>query len=241
VAGCYEGALIIERGYYYAEQVNVEIAAKLYCKRDFGLCLYFLNKVQCAFNFTKNPVYLLYCCSVFKGGVYVENNKGNKISNTDRSILEILEQDCRVEPREIATLLNFAESEVKQRIAEMEQRGIINKYQAMINWDKAGDEKVNALIEVKITPQREVGFDAVAERIYRFPEVHSVMLMSGAYDLAVFLEGKTMKDVAQFVSSKLATMEHVLSTATHFVLKTYKKHGCIMEDQETDRRLVVTP
>ncbi|MCD5407010.1 MAG: Lrp/AsnC family transcriptional regulator [Desulfotomaculum sp.] len=166
------------------------------------------------------------------------NNNNDK---TDQSILELLEQNCRLTSGEIAALLDLEEMIIQQRIVAMEQKGIICTYQAMVNWEKTATEKVNALIEVKITPQREVGFDAVAERIYRFPEVHSVLLMSGDYDLAVFLEGKNMKDVAQFVSSKLATMEHVLSTATHFVLKTYKKHGCIMEDGETDRRLVITP
>lgn len=159
----------------------------------------------------------------------------------DKAILELLEQNCRISPEEIAALLNRDADEIIARIAEMEANKTIIRYQTMINWEKAGEEKVNALIEVRITPQREVGFDVVAERIYRFPEVHSVMLMSGAYDLAVFLEGKTMKEVAQFVSSKLATMDHVLSTATHFVLKKYKQHGCIIEDQETDRRLVITP
>jgi len=180
--------------------------------------------------------------SFLEGGIALESsNQSKKDVGINRAILEILEQNCRIETSEIADLLGIEESEVKKRIEYMEKNGIISRYQAMINWDKMGDEKVNALIEVKITPQREVGFDVVAERIYRFPEVHSVMLMSGDYDLAVFLEGKTMKDVAQFVSSKLATMEHVLSTATHFVLKTYKKHGCIVEDKETNRRLVIAP
>ncbi len=159
----------------------------------------------------------------------------------DKAILELLEQNCKITPEEIAAMLDIDAAEVRQRISELEKSGVITRYQTMINWEKTGIEKVNALIEVKLTPQREVGFDAVAERIYRFPEVHSVHLMSGDYDLAVFLEGRTMKEVAQFVSSRLATMEHVLSTATHFVLKTYKQHGCILEDQETDRRLVVSP
>ncbi len=141
----------------------------------------------------------------------------------DKVILELLEKNCRIRPEEIAPLVGLEVEQVKERIKEYEDKGIIISYQTMVNWEKCGEEKVSALIEVKITPQREVGFDAVAERIYRFPEVHSVHLMSGAYDLAVFVEGKTMKDVAQFVSSKLATIEHVLSTATHFVLKTYKQ------------------
>ncbi|MBM7853773.1 DNA-binding Lrp family transcriptional regulator [Desulfohalotomaculum tongense] len=160
---------------------------------------------------------------------------------TDKAILELLEQNCKVTPEEIAALLGVDAREVERRIEKLEKNGVISGYQAMINWDKMEEQKVNALIEVKITPQREVGFDAVAERIYRFPEVHSVHLMSGDYDLAVFLEGRTMKEVAQFVSSRLATMEHVLSTATHFVLKSYKRHGRILEDKEKERRLVVSP
>lgn len=161
--------------------------------------------------------------------------------HNDRAILELLEDNAKITAEEIATLLGIKVSEVEQRIAELEQTRTIIKYQALINWEKMGDEKVNAVIEVRITPQREVGFDAVAERIYRFPEVTSVHLMSGKYDLLVFLEGRTMKEVAQFVSNKLATIEHVLSTATHFVLKAYKQNGCILEDKESDRRLVVSP
>lgn len=159
----------------------------------------------------------------------------------DKAILELLEENAKTTPEQIATLLDLDKEEVKNRIAELEQKGIITKYQTIINWEKAGVEKVNAVIEVKITPQREVGFDAVAERIYRFPEVTSVHLISGSSDLLVFMEGKSMQEVAQFVSSRLATIEHVLSTATHFVLKTYKQNGCILEDKEVNRRLVVSP
>jgi DNA-binding Lrp family transcriptional regulator len=159
----------------------------------------------------------------------------------DKAILELLEQNAKISPAEVATLLGMDVSEIEQRITQLEQNSTIIKYQAMINWDKVSDDKVNAVIEVKITPQREVGFDAVAERIYRFPEVTDLHLMSGQYDILVFIEGKTMKEVAQFVSSRLATIEHVLSTATHFVLKTYKQNGCILEDHEVNRRLVVTP
>ncbi|MBO8138348.1 MAG: Lrp/AsnC family transcriptional regulator [Desulfotomaculum sp.] len=159
----------------------------------------------------------------------------------EKTILELLEQNCKITAEEIAPLLGIDAQEVKEKIAKLEKEGVITGYHAMVNWDKMEHMKVNALIEVKIAPQREVGFDAVAERIYRFPEVHSVHLMSGDYDLAVFLEGRTMQEVAQFVSSKLATIEHVLSTATHFVLKTYKRHGKILEDKEKDRRLVVSP
>lgn len=158
-----------------------------------------------------------------------------------KEILELLENDPRLSPSQIAVMLDMEEGEVARIIKEMEDKKIILGYFTLVNWDKVGEEKVSAIIEVKITPQREVGFDAVAERIYRFPEVRSVRLMSGAYDLVVMIEGHTLKDVAHFVSHKLASIEHVLSTATHFVLKTYKHHGTIVEDGEEDRRLVIAP
>ncbi len=158
-----------------------------------------------------------------------------------KEILELLENDARLTPKQIATMLGMDESEVVRIIKELEDKKIILGYFTLINWEKVGTEKVSALIEVKISPQREVGFDAVAERIYRFPEVKSVRLMSGAYDLVVMIEEHTMREVASFVTQKLASIEHVLSTATHFVLKTYKHQGTIVEDGEEDRRLVVTP
>ncbi|OPX84388.1 MAG: leucine-responsive transcriptional regulator [Pelotomaculum sp. PtaB.Bin104] len=158
-----------------------------------------------------------------------------------KEILELLESDAKLTPRQIAAILGRNEEEVAETIQDLERKKIINGYFTLINWDKLGAEKVTALIEVKISPQRDVGFDAVAERIYRFPEVRSVRLMSGAYDLAVMIEGGTMKEIAHFVSFKLASMEYVLSTATHFVLKTYKHHGTIVEDGEDDRRQVIVP
>jgi len=158
-----------------------------------------------------------------------------------REILELLENDARLTPKQIAVMLDMEESEVARIIKELEEKKVILGYHTFINWDKAGEEKVSALIEVRISPQREVGFDAVAERIYRFPEVKTVRLMSGAYDLVVMIEGRTLKEVANFVSQKLATIEHVLSTSTHFVLKNYKLQGTIIEDGEEDRRLVITP
>ncbi|MDD4170074.1 MAG: Lrp/AsnC family transcriptional regulator [Desulfotomaculaceae bacterium] len=158
-----------------------------------------------------------------------------------KEILELLETDARLTPGQIAAILGKNEEEVAGIIKDLERKNIINGYFTLINWDKLGAEKVSALIEVKISPQRDVGFDAVAERIYRFPEVRSVRLMSGAYDLVVMIEGGTMKEIAHFVSFKLASMEYVLSTATHFVLKTYKHHGTIVEDGEDDRRQVIVP
>ena len=137
-------------------------------------------------------------------------------------------------------LLDRDEEEVACKIKEMEENKIILGYFTLINWDKVGEEMVSAIIEVKLSPQREVGFDSVAERIYRFPEVGSVRLMSGAYDLAVMINGRTMKEVAHFVSHKLATIENVISTCTHLC----SKHTNITElflNNESDRRLVVTP
>ncbi|OPY62468.1 MAG: leucine-responsive transcriptional regulator [Pelotomaculum sp. PtaU1.Bin065] len=158
-----------------------------------------------------------------------------------REVLELLESDARLTAGQIATMLGRDEEEVARIIKESEEKKLIQGYFTLINWDKLGAEKVSAMIEVKISPQRDVGFDAVAERIYRFPEVRSVRLMSGAYDLMVMIEGGTMKEVAHFVSFKLASMEYVLSTATHFVLKTYKHHGVIIDDEEEDRRQVIMP
>ncbi|MDA8234579.1 MAG: Lrp/AsnC family transcriptional regulator [Clostridia bacterium] len=158
-----------------------------------------------------------------------------------KEILELLQNDSRLTAEQIATMVNMEAAEVRARIKKLEENKTIIKYHTLINWEKAGEEIVTALIEVKVTPQREVGFDAVAERIYRFPEVRSVYLMSGAYDLAVIIEGRTMKEVALFVAMRLATIEYVLSTATHFILKKYKEEGVILEDKEEDRRLVVSP
>jgi DNA-binding Lrp family transcriptional regulator len=158
-----------------------------------------------------------------------------------QEILELLEANGRLTPAEIAVMLGMKEVEVKEKIAALEADKVIINYRAMINWERAGVEKVSALIEVKVIPQRDVGFDEIAERIYRFSEVKSVFLMSGAYDLMVLIEGTTMKEVALFVSQKLATIDNVQSTATHFVLKKYKLEGVILEDKEEIERLVVSP
>ena len=158
-----------------------------------------------------------------------------------KEILELLESDARLTAGEIAVMLNMDLEEVQNAIKELENNKTILKYMTLINWEKVGVEKVSAFIEVRTTPQRDVGFDAVAERIYRFPEVRSVRLMSGVYDLAVFIDGRTMKEVAHFVSTKLATIEGVVSTTTHFVLKPYKLDGVIIDDAEEDRRLVISP
>ena len=157
-----------------------------------------------------------------------------------KEILKILENDARTTPEQIATMLGKPVAEVKIAIKQAEGDRSIVKYKTMVNWDKIGAGEVWALIEVKIQPQREVGFDAVAERIYRFPEARSVYLISGDYDISVLVTGKTMQEVAGFVSQKLATLESVQGTATHFLLKRYKEDGEILEGEEKPKRQPLT-
>ena len=156
-------------------------------------------------------------------------------------ILAIIEKNSRIDLKDLAALLGESEAAVANEIAEMEKENIICGYHTMINWDNTGDEKVIALIEVKVTPQRGMGFDKIAERIYQYSEVTSVYLMYGAFDFTVIIEGKTMREVAQFVSEKLSPMDSVLSTATHFVLKKYKDHGTVMCGKAEDERMMITP
>lgn len=163
------------------------------------------------------------------------------VNDFELNILEILKEDARTSPERIAVMTGSDVSTVREAISSLENRGIIVKYPAMINWDMADREEVEALIEVRVTPQRDQGFDAIAENIYRFEEVSSVYLMSGAYDLMVLVRGRTIKQLALFVSEKLSTLENVNSTATHFVLKRYKNEGVILEGVQCDERLAVTP
>ena len=156
-------------------------------------------------------------------------------------LLHIIEKDSRIDLKELAVILGVDELAVVNEIASLEKEGIICGYHTLINWELTHMEKVNALIEVRITPQRGQGFDNIAERIYKYPEVHSVYLISGGYDLLVSLEGKSLKEVANFVSDKLSTLDGVLSTATHFVLKKYKDHGVIFQTPSQDERLVIAP
>jgi DNA-binding Lrp family transcriptional regulator len=156
-------------------------------------------------------------------------------------IVELLKEDARRTPALIATMLGASEAEVAEAIREMEEANVIVKYATVVNWAKVDNEKVTALIEVQITPERGRGFDAIAERIYLYPEVKSVYLMSGAYDLLVEIEGNTLKEVASFVSNKLSPIDRVLSTKTNFILKKYKQDGIIFEDHEDDRRLLISP
>ena len=157
-------------------------------------------------------------------------------------ILEILEKNGpKITNEQIAHMTGKTVDEVSSAISELEKSGVIFGYKTMINWEKTEKEIVSAIIELRVTPQRGEGFDKIAKRIYKYPEVKSVYLMSsGAYDLALMIEGATMKEVAMFVAEKLAPMDSVISTSTHFVLKKYKDHGFLYEDDEKDSRQVIT-
>lgn len=157
-----------------------------------------------------------------------------------KQILKYIEKKSKVELGELAILLGTDEVTIANEIAEMEKEKIICGYHTLIDWDKAGVETVTALIEVRVTPQRNQGFDRIAERIYNYPEVNAVYLISGGYDLLVTLEGKTLKEVSQFVSEKLSTVDSVISTATHFILKKYKDHGTILVKKAESERMPVT-
>lgn len=155
-------------------------------------------------------------------------------------LLELIEKDGRRSTAELATMLDVSEDEVIKELNLLEEEQVICGYQALINWEKTGKESVTALIEVKVTPQRGLGFDSIAERIYKFNEVKAVYLMSGAFDFTVIVEGKTMKEVSLFVSNKLAPLDSVLSTATCFVLKKYKDYGIVLEQKKEDGRMIVS-
>lgn len=158
-----------------------------------------------------------------------------------KQIFEALEKDARLTPEQISTMTGIPVAEVEKTIKKAERNRTILKYKTVVDWAKLGEEQVWALLEVKVIPQRDVGFDAIAERIYRFPEARSVYLASGTYDLAILVAGKTMQEVAVFVSEKLAPLETVQSTVTHFILKKYKEDGEIIEGGGGVKRLPVTP
>lgn len=158
-----------------------------------------------------------------------------------RQILNLIEHEAQLAPRLIATMLGQDEATIARVIREMENEKIILGYNTVINWEKMEADGVTATIEVKVTPQREVGFNGVAERICKFPEVRSVYLMSGTYDLSVVVEGDNMKEIASFVSHKLSTLDEVQSTVTHFVLKAYKRDNFVFEEAIEDERLVISP
>ena len=156
-------------------------------------------------------------------------------------ILKAIEKNSRIDLKELAVMLGEEEINVVNEIAAMEAEGVICGYHTLIDWEKTSIEKVSALIEVRVTPQRGQGFDTIAERIYKYPEVNSVYLISGGFDLLVTLEGKSLKEVANFVTDKLSTLDTVLSTATHFILKKYKDHGTVIAKKSVDERLKMTP
>lgn len=158
-----------------------------------------------------------------------------------KELLEILEKDSRIPVQDLAIMLGETPEAVQSEMQKMQEEQIIAGYHTMINWDKTEDERVTALIEVKVVPQRDGGFDKIAKRIYEFEEVSSVYLMSGAFDLTVIVEGRSMKEVALFVRQRLAVLDPVTSTATHFVLKKYKDNGILMEPDKRDERMIVSP
>ena len=158
----------------------------------------------------------------------------------DKQILELLNSNSKLTAAEIAVMLGTTEAEVAAAIDALEKSKTIVSYKTIVNWEKTDYEKVSALIELKVTPQRGEGFDKIAERIYKFPEVKSLYLMAGAFDLTVIIEGKTMKEVALFVAEKFATLEGVTSTATHFILRKYKEDGFMLNTETPDSRQVIT-
>ncbi len=163
-------------------------------------------------------------------------------SDVDRRILRALEQDARRTPEQVAAMVGQSVAEVAATVARLERQGIIRGYRTVINWDRVDEDRVVAFIEVSVSPQRDVGFDQVAARIYRHPEVRSVHLVSGGHDLRIVVAGATMREIAAFVSEKLAPIDHVTATNTHFLLKAYKEDGLTLTDEPADDdRLAVTP
>lgn len=151
-------------------------------------------------------------------------------------IIQLLNENARLTNAQLAVMLNTTEETVKQEIAVLEKTGVIRGYKPLINWDKVGGDHATALIELKVAPKRETGFDTVAHQIMEFTEVESVYLMSGGFDLAVTVHGKTIQDIAMFVARRLSTLDGVLSTATHFILTKYKEADVILTDDDRDRR-----
>ena len=165
----------------------------------------------------------------------------NWMTRLEMQLLDLLQEDCRLPLEKLAIMLGATTAEVAETIDRLEQERVILRYAPTINWDKTDRERVEAMIQVSVTPQRDKGFDEVAKRIYRFEEVKSVYLMSGGYDLLVLVEGRTLKELALFVSSKLSALEQVTGTQTCFILKRYKEEGVVFEGDKSDNRLVITP
>lgn len=156
-------------------------------------------------------------------------------------LLAIIEKNSRIDLKDVAKMLGKEEIDIVNELASLEKEGVICGYHTLIDWEKTSIEKVTALIEVRVTPQRGQGFDKIAERIYNYPEVRAVYLLSGGYDLLVIIEEKTLREISNFVSDKLSTLDSVLSTATHFILKKYKDHGTILTKKHEDEREIITP
>ena len=172
--------------------------------------------------------------------ITAEQERGKVIKMREK-LLSVIEKNSRIDIKELAVIMGAEEIDIVNELAAMQSEGVIRGYHTLIDWEKTSIEKVSALIEVRVTPQRGQGFDKIAERIYKYPEVNSVYLISGGYDLLVTLEGKSLKEISAFVSDKLSTLETVLSTATHFILKKYKDHGTILAKKHEDTREKVTP
>ncbi len=165
-----------------------------------------------------------------------------QLTDKEIEIVEILEKDSRTSTEDLAAMTGLAVNETEELLHKLEELKIIVRYTSIIDWARIeGHEGVTAMIDVKVTPKRGVGFDEIAKRIYRYKEVKSVYLMSGAYDLSVIIEGRSMNEVARFVSNKLSTLDSVISTTTHFILKKYKHDGTIFDPEEEDKRIVVSP
>lgn len=156
-------------------------------------------------------------------------------------ILRLLHDNSQLSVETLAKMVGETQEAVRETIEQMERDKVIVRYSTVINWDKVESQRVTAVIDVKVLPQREVGFDAIARRIYGFQEVKSVALMSGGYDLQVIIDGRDIREVSRFVSERLSTIENITSTTTHFLLKTYKSDGVIFDDPDAERRLVISP
>jgi DNA-binding Lrp family transcriptional regulator len=164
------------------------------------------------------------------------------LNGQELEVLRIIEKNSRIELQDLAKMTNLSEEEIGMTLKKLEEMRVIVRYSTIINWAKVDEQQgVTAMIDVKVTPKRGVGFEEVAKGIYRFKEVNSVYLMSGAYDLSVIVEGRTMNEIATFISEKLSTLDSVVSTTTHFILKKYKHDGTVFDETEDDKRIVVSP
>lgn len=155
----------------------------------------------------------------------------------DREILKVLESDSRIGHADLGTMLNLSQNDIKKRISVMEKAGVIRKYTSIIDWKKAGEDGVTAVVEVKVSPESEFGYDRIADRVARFPEVKSLRLVTGSYDLQLIVCGRTMQEVSEFVSGQIASLDSIRETVTHIVMKTYKEYGCELQRSEGVERL----